>query len=60
MSDDKSQPGGRDRRRINLNEDYEVRDWARKFGVSTDELKAAVHAAGNDAQAVEQHLKGQR
>lgn len=60
MSDDKSQPGGQDRRRINLSEEYEVRDWARKFGVTPDELKAAVHAAGNDARAVEQHLKGQR
>jgi hypothetical protein len=41
MPDDKSKPGGQDRKRININEDYEVRDWAKKFGVSQDQLKAA-------------------
>ncbi len=29
MSDDKTKTGGQDRKRINLNEDYEVRDWSR-------------------------------
>jgi hypothetical protein len=58
MSDDKTQSGGQDRRRISLSEDYELRDWAKKFGVTPDELKAAVKAVGNDAAAVEAHLKG--
>lgn len=58
MSDDKSKSGGQDRSRISLSEDYEVRDWAKKFGVSAEELKAAVKAVGNDAKAVEAHLKG--
>ena len=60
MADDKSNSGGQDRTRISLSEDYEVRDWAKKFGVTPDELKAAVKAAGNDAKAVEAHLKGNR
>lgn len=60
MSDDKSKSGGQDRTRINLGEDYEVRHWARKFGVTPDQLKAAVQAAGNDAKAVEEHLKAHR
>lgn len=60
MADDKSNSGGQDRTRISLSEDYEVRDWAKKFGVTADELKAAVKAAGNDAKAVEAHLKGNR
>lgn len=60
MSDDKTQTGGQDRKRINLGEDYEVRDWARKFGITSDQLKAAVQAVGNDAQAVEAYLKGGR
>lgn len=60
MSDDKSKSGGQDRSRISLSEDYEVRDWSRKFGVTTDELKAAVKAVGNDAKAVEAHLKGRK
>ena len=58
MPDDKSKPGGQDRKRINVNEDYELRDWAKKFGVSQAELKAAVKAVGDNASAVEKHLKG--
>jgi Protein of unknown function (DUF3606) len=34
--------GNPDRQRINRNQDYEVRDWAKKFGVSEDQRKAAV------------------
>ncbi|KQW43290.1 MULTISPECIES: DUF3606 domain-containing protein [unclassified Roseateles] len=60
MSDDKSKSGGQDRTRISLSEDYEVRDWSKKFGVTAEELKAAVKAVGNDAAAVEAHLKGKR
>jgi hypothetical protein len=60
MSDDKSKSGGQDRKRINTSEDYEVRDWSNKFGVTPDELKAAVKAVGNEALAVEAHLKGKR
>lgn len=60
MSDDKTKTGGQDRTRISLSEDYEVRDWAKKLGVTVDELKAAVKAVGNDAKAVEAHLKGGR
>jgi len=60
MPDNKSQTGGQDRTRISLSEDYEVRDWAKKFGVTPEQLKAAVHAVGNDAKAVEAHLKDSR
>ncbi|ULR90284.1 DUF3606 domain-containing protein [Comamonas sp. B21-038] len=57
MSDDKTKPGGQDRTRINVNEDYELRDWSKKFNVSPEQLKAAVQAVGTRAAAVEQHLK---
>ena len=60
MPDNKSQTGGQDRTRISLSEDYEVRDWAQKFGVTPEQLKAAVQAVGNDAKAVEAHLKDSR
>jgi hypothetical protein len=60
MADDKSKSGGQDRKRISLSQDYEVRDWSKKFGVTPDELKAAVKAVGNDAAAVEAHLKGKQ
>ena len=60
MSDDKTKPGGQDRTRININEDYEIRFWSKKFGVSADTLKAAVRAVGTHAATVEHHLKGRR
>jgi hypothetical protein len=60
MSDDKTKTGGQDRTRISLSEDYEVRDWAKKFDVTADELKAAVKAVGSEAKAVEAHLKGKK
>ena len=43
---------------IALSEDYEVRDWSKKFGVTADELRAAVKAVGNKASDVEAHLQG--
>ena len=60
MPDDKSKIGGQDRKRISLSEDYEVRDWSKKFGITPEELKAAVKAVGNEAAAVEAHLKGMK
>lgn len=60
MSDDKSKSGGQDRTRTSLSEDYEVQDWSKKFGVTPQELRAAVAAVGNQAAAVEAHLKGDK
>jgi len=57
MSDDKSKPGGQDRKRINLDEDYEIRDWSKRLGVSADQLRAAVKAVGDRVDDVEKHLK---
>ena len=57
MSDDKTKVGGQDRTRISLSDDYEVRDWAKKFGVTTEQLSAAVKRVGNDPGAVEAELK---
>ena len=57
MSDDKSKVGGQDRKRINVNEDYELRDWSKKFGVSAAELKKAVAAVGDNAEKVAKHLR---
>lgn len=57
MSDDTQQRHGQDRTRINVHEDYELRDWSKKFGVTPEQLKQAVAAVGTSAAAVEQHLK---
>ena len=57
MADDKSKKGPQDRSRISLNEDYEVRYWCKKFGVTPDKLREAVEKVGNSADAVEKELK---
>ncbi|WP_341408104.1 DUF3606 domain-containing protein [Luteolibacter soli] len=56
MSDDKSKTGGPDRQRINTSEEYEVQDWSKKFGVTTDQLKDAVDKVGPMADDVRREL----
>ena len=58
MADDRTARGPQDSSRIAMGEDYEVRYWTDKFGVSRDALQKAVDAVGNSASAVEKHLKG--
>jgi len=60
MSDDTSKTGNPDRQRVNVNEGYELRDWADKWGVSEERVKAAVAKVGDQADAVERELKGAR
>ena len=58
MSDDKTKSGSPDRDRISTSEDYEVRYWADKIGVSHEELKNAVKESGsNSPKVVEEYLK---
>lgn len=56
MADDKQVTGSPDRDRISLSEDYEVRDWTESLGVSEQELREAVDAVGNSADAVRAYL----
>jgi hypothetical protein len=58
MSDDKSKAGGQDRTRIDVNESYELRDWAKKFDCTVEQVRHAVKAVGDKASDVEMHLKG--
>lgn len=58
--DDKSKRDYRDRIRINIHEDYEVKYWGKKFAVSTHELVEAVKAVGVMAKDVEAYLKKRR
>ena len=57
MADDKSKFGKSDRDRINVNEDYELRDWSKAFGVTPERLKAAVDAVGVMAGDVRLYLE---
>jgi hypothetical protein len=58
--DDTHKRGAADRRRIAMNQEYEVRYWTQKLGVSREELEAAVNTVGNEAEKVEEHLRGHR
>ncbi len=56
MADNKNNVGAPDRDRINMNEDYEVRDWTKSLGVSREKLQEAVDAVGNSADKVREYL----
>ena len=49
MADDKSLRSPQDASRVAMGEDYEVAYSTHKFGVTRDELQAAVDAVGNGA-----------
>jgi hypothetical protein len=57
MSDDKTKTGGPDRQRVNIHEDYELRDWAAKWGVSEQQVRDAVAKVGPMVADVERELK---
>jgi len=57
MADNTKLRGRQDRNRINVNEDYELQDWSKKFGVTAEELRKAVQQVGDVAKDVEMHLK---
>jgi uncharacterized protein DUF3606 len=60
MADPLSKQGKQDSGRINVNEVYELRDWARSLGVSEDEVRSAVVKVGPMASDVRAHLEQQR
>ena len=60
MADDKTKVGGQDRARINVNEDYELRDWARSLNTTPERIKEAVQAVGDRAEKVREYLKSDR
>jgi hypothetical protein len=58
VADNPNIRGGGDGKRINVDQDYELRYWSEKLGVSADELRQAVKDVGPMAEAVEQHIRG--
>jgi len=52
MADDLKDRGARDRSRVNVHEDYEVRYWTEKWGVTEGQLAEA----GVSVQAVARQL----
>jgi hypothetical protein len=58
MADNPGMRGPRDRERIDIHQEHEVRYWTEKLGVTPEELRDAVEAVGPMASAVEQRVRG--
>ena len=56
MADDLKNRGAQDRARVNIHEDHEVAYWTKKWGISKEELAAAVKKAGVSADAMAKEL----
>jgi hypothetical protein len=56
MSDDTSKSQGQDRQRINVNQEYELRDWAKSLNTTPERVKEAVQAVGDRADKVREYL----
>ena len=56
MSDDTTKRGGQDRKRINIHQDYELRDWAKSLNTTPERIKEAVQAVGDRADKVREYL----
>jgi hypothetical protein len=53
MPDNKSFIGGQDRARVAGDEDYEVQTFARRHGMTPDEVREMIGRIGNDRDALE-------
>jgi len=45
--------------RINADEYYEIKHWAKQFGVSVQQLRSAIEQVGPLVDAVRHHLKAE-
>nr|WP_316644367.1 DUF3606 domain-containing protein [uncultured Roseateles sp.] len=57
MSDSKYLGGDQDRRRIDIDDAQALHDWTKALHVSPEDLRRAVVAVGDDADAVSAYLK---
>lgn len=60
MADNKQQVGGQDRRRVSGSEDYEVRHFAERHGLSTDQARALIRQHGNDRETLDRAAQALR
>jgi hypothetical protein len=57
MADDKSKSGGQDRDRINVHQDYELKNWAKTMNTTPERVKEAVKAVGDRADEVREYIE---
>lgn len=61
MPDDKSKTGGRDRKQVAGGQDYEVRYFAERHGISTEQAQQLIDRHGNSREELDraaQQMKG--
>jgi Protein of unknown function (DUF3606) len=57
MVDDLKRRGPEDRKRININEPWELDRWSKELGLTKDQLRAAVRKFGSAADKVRDEVK---
>ena len=57
MADDLKEKRPQDASRISTSEQWEISYWTKALGCSETELKEAVKAVGNSAEAVKNYLR---
>jgi hypothetical protein len=57
MSDDKTNRGAPDNKRIDVNDPNEVRHWTRSLGINEQQLRDAVARVGTSAEKVRESLR---
>lgn len=60
MADDRRKTGQQDRAQVNVNEEYELEQLARKFGVSPAKVRQAEQVVGKSRQKVEEYLMSRK
>jgi len=60
MSDNKPASNDQTEERIDIRDEAQLHEWARKLDATPEQLKEAVAAVGDLAADVEMHLKGSR
>jgi hypothetical protein len=56
VADDLKQIGKPDDQRINIEQNHEVKNWSKELGVSHEQLRHAVQAAGPIVKDVQRRL----
>ena len=57
MSDNLADRGPRDRTRVNVNEDWELRYWSKELGATPEQLREAVDQVGTSVDKVREHVQ---
>jgi hypothetical protein len=57
MADDKRKTGQQDRIRVASGQEYEVHDFAEKFGLTNGEARDLIERFGNDRETLEREAR---